>query len=112
MNLHRQIADSFLDLYRKRQEGAYAISPIRRSRYNRAMKLKSKLALIRQEFYNDSPTVFKLDNERKLRVRIPPQEGGDDDKDKKDEAEKKEDAEAEAAAAAKALGEEPDDKKK
>ncbi|XP_035714643.1 uncharacterized protein LOC118438444 [Folsomia candida] len=67
MNLHRQMADNLLTMYRKNMESRYSVTPIRRSRYNRYMKLKSKLAIIRQEFFRDMSSKKKP---RQLRVNI------------------------------------------
>lgn len=69
MNLHRQMADNLLEMYRKNNESRYVITPIRRSRYNRYMKMKAKLAIIRQEFYRDMPSSQKKKSD-KLRVVV------------------------------------------
>jgi len=67
MNLHRQIADNLLEVYTHNNLSKYNIAPIRRARYNRCMKMKAKLALIRQEFFNHDPTPVKVNKPLRFR---------------------------------------------
>ena len=49
MNLHREMINNLVDLGKIYNSGKADVKVIRRSRYNRYMKIKAKLALIKQE---------------------------------------------------------------
>jgi hypothetical protein len=68
MNLHRQMSDNLLEIYLHNNESKYTLVPIRRGRYNRCVRLKAKLALIREEFFKNDPTPVRIN--RPLRFRF------------------------------------------
>lgn len=78
MNLHRQVADNLLEIYELYHRTKPRIKPIRRARYNRCLRLKAKLALLKTELYQSalqkSEELRTKDGRTKLRVRLSRQE--------------------------------------
>ncbi|CAL8138358.1 unnamed protein product [Orchesella dallaii] len=72
MNLHRQMADHLLEIYELYNKDQPKIKPIRRARYNRCVRMKAKLALLKNEFYRHAVSRTGEDpSSRKLRLKAP-----------------------------------------
>jgi len=67
MNIHRQLADTILEAQQLNKGDRYVFNKIRRGRYNRWIKLKSKLTMIKEEMYHAKHPKEK----KKLEILLP-----------------------------------------
>lgn len=73
MNLHREMADNMLEVHRYYRGNHLQFDTIRRGRYNRYLRIKAKLALIRDEILHIRPDKGEIP----IRVRLPPSSSND-----------------------------------
>ncbi|ODN05838.1 Cation channel sperm-associated protein 3 [Orchesella cincta] len=72
MNIHRQVADHLLEIYELYHKNKPTVLPIRRARYNRCVRMKAKLSLLKNEFYRYAVARTGEDPAaRKLRLKPP-----------------------------------------